>query len=241
MATMPILQSGHCWRVGNGVSINALKDKWLPNFPTNKVLNPIQDNWDELLVSELINLELNAWRYEDIRTIFHSDEADAICQIPLSRRCVVDTMIWLHNPRGVFTVKSAYHVARRTISKAAQVGTSRGCTAKQVWDALWKLRIPNKFKVFAWRACHDILPTAVNLTRRRVVQEDKCSVCTIESESSIHALWDCATAQDIWAGSVRKLQKFKHGQSDLLQLMEELLERLSLEEMELFWTQAWLI
>ena len=169
MATMPILQSGHCWRVGNGVSINALKDKWLPNFPTNKVLNPIQDNWDELLVSELINLELNAWRYEDIRTIFHSDEVDAICQIPLSRRCVVDTMIWLHNPWGVFTVKSSYHVARRTISKAAQVGTSRGCTAKQVWDALWKLRIPNKFKVFAWRACHDILPTAVNLTRRRVV------------------------------------------------------------------------
>ena len=41
MAAMPILQSGHCLRVGNGVSINALKDKWLPNFPTNKVLNPI--------------------------------------------------------------------------------------------------------------------------------------------------------------------------------------------------------
>ena len=93
MAAMPILQSGHCWRVGNGVLINALKDKWLPNFPTNKVLNPIQDNWDELLVSELINPELNAWRYEEIRTIFHSDEADAICKIPLSRRCVADTMI----------------------------------------------------------------------------------------------------------------------------------------------------
>ena len=121
-------------------------------------------------------------------------------------------MIWLDNPRGVFTVKSAYHVARRTISEAAQVGTFRGCTAKQVWDALWKLRIPNKFKVFAWRACHDILPTAVNLTRRRVIQEDKCLVCTIESESTIHASWDCAVAQDIWARSVRKLQKFKHGQ-----------------------------
>ena len=59
MAAMPILQSSHCWKVGNGISINALKDKWLPNFPTNKVLNLIQDNWDELMVSELINLELN--------------------------------------------------------------------------------------------------------------------------------------------------------------------------------------
>ena len=82
------------------------------------------------MVSELINSGLNAWRYEEIQTIFHSDEADAICKIPLSRRCVADTMIWLHNPRGVFTVKSAYHVARRIISEAAQVGTSRGCTTK---------------------------------------------------------------------------------------------------------------
>ena len=213
MAAMPILQSGHCWRVGNGVSINALKDKWLPNFPTNKVLNPTQANWDELLVSELINPELNVWRQEDIRTIFHSEEADAICQIPLSRRWVADTVIWLHNPRGVFTVKSTYHVARRIISEAAQVGTSRGCTTKQVWEAIWKLRIPNKFKVFAWRACHNILPTAVNLTRRRVVQEEKCSVCTLEPESTIHALWDCAAAQDIWAGSARKLQKLKHSRT----------------------------
>ena len=93
MAAMPILQSGHCWRVGNGVSTNALKDKWLPNFPTNKVLNPIQDNWGELMVCELINLKLNVWRYEDIRTIFHKDEADAICQIPLSRRYVADTIV----------------------------------------------------------------------------------------------------------------------------------------------------
>ena len=145
MAAMPILQSGHCWRVGNGVLINALKDKWLPNFPTNMVLNPIQNNW-----GELINPELNVWRYEDIRTIFHKDEADAICQIPLSRRYVADTIVWLHNPRGEFTVKSAYHVARRILNRESRVGTSRGCAAKQIWATIWKLRIPNKIKVFAW-------------------------------------------------------------------------------------------
>ena len=115
MVAMPILQSRHNWRVGNGVSINALKDKWLPNFPTNKVLNPIEDNWGELMVCELINPELNAWRYEDIQTIFHRDETDAICQIPLSRRYVADTIVWLHNPRGVFTVKSTYHVAEESL------------------------------------------------------------------------------------------------------------------------------
>ena len=81
---------------------------------------------------ELINSKLNIWRYEDIRTIFHMDEANAFCQIPLSRRYVADIVFWLHNLRGVFTVKSAYHVARRLLTDAARVGTSRGCVAKKV-------------------------------------------------------------------------------------------------------------
>ena len=211
MAAMPILQSGHCWRVGNGVSINALKDKWIPNFPTNKVLNLIQENWGDLMVCELINPELNIWRYEDIRTIFHRDEADAICQIALSRRFVDDAIVWINNPRGIFTVKSAYHVARSVLIDAAQVGTSGGCVAKKMWTIVWKLRLPDKIKIFAWRACQEILPTAVNLTRRKVIHDDKCSLCTRELESTIHALRDCAVAYDIWAGSIRKLQKYKHG------------------------------
>ena len=81
----------------------------------------------------------------------------------------------------------------------------------------------------------------MNLTKRRVIHDDKCSICTIELESTIHALWDYVMAQDIWDGSVRKLQKYKHGQSDMLQLMEDFLERLIVEELELLWTQVWLI
>ena len=78
------------------------------------------------------------------------------------------------------------------------------------------------------------LPTAVNLTRRKVLNDDKCSVCTREPESTIHALWDCAAVRDIWAGSSRKLQKARHGQPDMIHLMEELLEQLNQDELELF-------
>ena len=92
MAAQPILQASHYWRVGNGHSINAVKDSWLPNFPTNRVLNSVQRDWGEMLVAELINLKLNIWKYEDIRAIFYRDEAEAICQIPLSRRNVLDSV-----------------------------------------------------------------------------------------------------------------------------------------------------
>ena len=56
-----------------------------------------------------------------------------------------------------------------------------------------------------------------------------------------HALWECATVQDIWAGSISKSQKGCFVSSDTLQLMEFLVDRLLVEELELFWMQAWII
>ena len=43
MATMPILKSGCYWRVGNGEDIRVRKEKWIPNYPSNKVLHPVAE------------------------------------------------------------------------------------------------------------------------------------------------------------------------------------------------------
>ena len=51
MAALLILKYGYRWRVGNGCSISVLGDRWIPNHPTNKVLHPIHDHFDELAVS----------------------------------------------------------------------------------------------------------------------------------------------------------------------------------------------
>lgn len=45
----------------------------------------------------------------------------------------------------------------------------------------------------------------------------------------------------MWAGCSRGLQKHVGGQKDLMQLIEELLNKLPLEEFELFLVQMWLI
>ena len=44
----------------------------------------------------------------------------------------------------------------------------------------------------------------------------------------------------IWAGSCQKLQKRSSRVVDVMQLMEDLIDRLTKEELELFWVQAWL-
>ena len=110
-----------------------------------------------------------------------------------------------------------------------------------VWGKLWKLHIPNKVRIFAWCACHEILLAREKLARRLIMEDDTCLLCKRDSKSAIHALWECSVAQDVWVGCARRLQKMVGGQLDVLQLVEELLKKLTTEELELFCVQAWLI
>ena len=152
---------------------------------------------------------------------------------------MADSIIWSYNNDENFSVKSAYRVARR-LQGEDRAGSSTSSAYMKIWKVLWNLKIPNKIKVFGWRACADILPTRVNLVRRRVLTDDKCPICLRELENIIHVLWECAVVQDIWAGSCQKLQKKSSRVADVMQLIEDLIDRLTKKELELFWVQAWL-
>ena len=59
---------------------------------------------------------------------------------------------------------------------------------KKMWSGLWRLKVPNKVKTFAWQACTESLPTLVKLARRKVVLSNSCTSCNRELESVIQAL-----------------------------------------------------
>lgn len=103
------------------------------------------------------------------------------------------------------------------------------------------MRVPSKLKVFGWSACHEILPTHVNLAKQKITLDNTCHCCKRASETSIHAIWDCGAAQDVWARSLTLLWKCSTNHSDFMQLFEFLLDRLSAIELELFLVQAWTI
>lgn len=193
------------------------------------------------LVSDLINYELHLWKTNQIMEMFEKEDAEAICRIPLSRRNVEDSIVWLPNKKGLFTVKSAYEVARELMRGENVAESSSGCAGKRVWAALWKLEIPSKVKVFGWKACNEILPTKMNLAKRRIIADAVCLICTRFQEIAMHVLWGCDAAQDVWTGSSKSLQKGNHGMIDMFQLLEYLMERLALEDLELMLVQAWLI
>ncbi|XP_075669870.1 uncharacterized protein LOC142639598 [Castanea sativa] len=81
----------------------------------------------------------------------------------------------------------------------------------------------------------------MNLARRRIILDNVCQGCKRSPESVVHSIWECCVAQDVWAGSFISLQKCSNDQHYIIQLFEDLLERLSTGKFELFLVQAWII
>ena len=191
----PILKEGCYWRVRNGASIWVLKDCWLPNQPTKKILFQLEKEIWEWRVSNLIAWPNHQWDKERINAMFHPFDADAILQVPLSRWVVQDVVMWSDSKKGNYTVKSRYYVAKQLRMEESNLGESlRQGTNGALWSRIWQANVPNKIKKISWHACLKILPTQANLARRRVVEEARCSSCQLEEESVLHVLLGCGAA-----------------------------------------------
>ncbi|KAK4383985.1 hypothetical protein Sango_3101500, partial [Sesamum angolense] len=68
--------------------------------------------------------------------------------------------VWHYSADGRFSIRSAYHLAW----SMRQVGASP--SAPRSWTFLWAAKVPPKVRLFAWKACHNALPTSQNLQQR---------------------------------------------------------------------------
>ena len=124
---------------------------------------------------------------------FHRE--DALQNSTKSRRTdLSDSVVWLNNKNGMYSVRSGYHVARKMLREENWVESSRGPVGQQEWRNLWKLVVSNKIKVFGWRACQEILQTRVNFARRRIILDNVCQGCKRSLESVVHTIWECCVA-----------------------------------------------
>ena len=174
--------------------------------------------------------------------LFNQFDAAAILRILLSRRQVQEWLMWKFGRDRKYMVKSGYHVTRMLND---DTNGREECSVQRnnhkLWKQLWQLHVPSKIKVFGWRACLNILPSKVNLVRWQVLQEDKCDFSQRCPETVIHAIWDCSAAQDVWAGSVAQIQKSGGEFDDFMQLFQVMMAKFSVEELETFLVQSWLI
>jgi len=89
-----------------------------------------------------------------------------------------DKWIWKHDQSGYYSSKSGYDLIWREL---------RGAIQNSDFMDLWKLKIPAKSAILAWRLIKDKLPTKMNLIRCQVEVNDRlCPFCGLKDEEAEH-------------------------------------------------------
>lgn len=169
-STKKLLQAGMLWRVGDGNSIKIWGDKWFDSTSSGMIQAPMRILDENAKVRALINDSTHGWNFELVREIFPDDEARRICSMVVSSLRPKDQLVWAGTKKGIFMIRSAYHMAKE-ISMADQGGCSNEGKMKSMWQTIWKMNCPRVVHLFLWKACNNILPTKENLFKRGIAPD----------------------------------------------------------------------
>nr|POF17214.1 hypothetical protein CFP56_56098 [Quercus suber] len=150
-----------------------------PELPTKKL--QVVPGFEDAKVLDLINPISRKWEIDLIRGLFLPEEVELILSIPLSHRPTEDKVIWPYNSSGAYSVKSG----TKFLAKENNISIPRVDQLHEdgTWKRIWSLSIPNKVRNFLWRACHNAIPVKQNLVRRKIITEDMCEQCNLNSET----------------------------------------------------------
>ena len=177
-----ILQDGTTWRVGCGDKIKFWEDSWAGHRKAQKMKYPrlyrisLQQH---KLIQQVGSFNDSSWEWNLSwrRSLFDNEIASAagfleeISQITIQRH-IADCWKWEAEPNGCYSTRSAYNMLQES---------SVGANPDEALQNLWKLKIPSKAAIFAWRLIKDRLPTKSNLRRRQIeINDSTCPFCRIQ-------------------------------------------------------------
>ncbi|CAL1409387.1 unnamed protein product [Linum trigynum] len=195
-----LLVAGLRWQIGNGQTAPLLQASWIPGLhPQLPVHNPrILPAGHEPRVAEVMCQGGGGWNVDRLGQWFDPPTCNAIRAIPLPVMEVEDKLMWHATADGIFTVKSAYHLAVTLDKRSGRWRDMVSWMDKNSWIRLWDANIPPKLKIFAWQIFNHILPTMEALVERKIPVLLRCPVCWGERESLEHLFLYCPVARAMW-------------------------------------------
>jgi hypothetical protein len=196
-----LLHKGVLWRVGDGKYINVWSDNWIPDVSPHTISKPSSIS-NIVKVCSLMKDDELRWEESVIRKFFSVEVAEKILNIPLSLDGGHDFPSWPISKSGLYTVKSAYNMARTELfwserSSSGKGSSSNQKTSEKSWKKLWAIQCPNKMKVVLWRMAHNCLPTGSQLQVRSIPTRYDCYHCNRE-ENVVHCFLQCLYVREIW-------------------------------------------
>jgi hypothetical protein len=137
-----------------------------------------------------------------VRSCFPENIASKVLEVPIGRHGGEDFVSWPFSRFGVYTVRSAYHLAREDRFASAHSCVGPGSSSAivdnlKLWKKLWACKAPGKMKITAWRFAHDCLPCGHQLQKCHIPASPLCIYCG-QDEIVEHALLFCHYANEVW-------------------------------------------
>ena len=170
------------WIVGDGQTIRIWQDPWLLDGSLRSyIAGPLLLHDEENRVHSLwIN---QSWAFDLLNFPLSPHLQNLIQGIPIA-------YLWPYN-KGTCSVKSASHFLYD--QSLVPWNTTLG-------NWLWTLPCPKKIQFFLWKAMRNRLPTRTFLAHGRQHVDSHCPRCN-SPEMTLHILWDCPWAREVWSQS----------------------------------------
>lgn len=188
-------------------------------------------------MAELIDSE-NRWRVDKLEQHFMKEDIEAIFKILLLGGKEEDEVLWHFDKKGEYSVKSGYQLALNLNFPNEPESSDN---SSRHWKIPWMLDLPEKVKIFMWRALKNILPTAENLWKRKSLQEPICQRCKLQVETVSHALIECKTTRKIWDLALLTVELSKDHNQDFFSAIQEMCSISLKAEAELMVVYCWVI
>jgi hypothetical protein len=147
-------------------------------------------------VQELIDPTTNQWDEQLVRESFWQIDAEVILSIAI-RDDFEDFMAWQFDSKGIFLVKSAYHLYvkdRRDMIPESSNAADQGLK----WEKIWKLTCQPKIKQFIWRLAYNSLPVKRNIKHIGIECDTICVCCRCLDEDGAHLFLGCTEVVKVW-------------------------------------------
>jgi len=176
----------------NGRIHFSVDQPWLKDPVCLQPLTDVQVMWDALTVAHLFKPNSKVWNENFIHYVFDPGTASQILQTPLLTSVRTDKAVWRHEKIGLYYVCSAY----RDILNNNDIMLQHRVEGH--WNAIWKLKLPQKIKNFMWHICRNCLPTRVRLLAKGVDCPNICDICNEYDEDGKHLFFECSKSIGKW-------------------------------------------
>ncbi|XP_026451484.1 uncharacterized protein LOC113351764 [Papaver somniferum] len=192
---LEIVRQNYFMEINNGKKTRIWRDRWIPGMSQPPISQNEFFRFYEF-VEDLMVQKTAQWNTHLITTLFDADTALKIQALYIDKS-KEDSMIWMPSKDGVFSVKSTSKMLTYNDRKVQIEGRT---IDRKIWKSLWKCKVAQRIKLFAWKCIRGIHSTKFSRPIYNRSTETSCEVCGGNEETIEHIIFDCRHARAVWRG-----------------------------------------